>query len=55
MLGEAFADAQFMEYFAVRGHPSISPARLAAVLVLQFAEGMTDRQAADAVRGRVDW
>ncbi|MGW1076058.1 transposase [Streptomyces sp. NPDC002537] len=44
-----------MEYFAVRGHPSISPARLAAVLVLQFAEGMTDRQAADAVRGRVDW
>lgn len=39
----------------MRGHPSISPARLAVVLVLQFAEGMTDRQAADAVRGRVDW
>lgn len=30
-------------------------ARLAVVPVLQFAEGMTDRQAADAVRGRVDW
>jgi transposase len=22
---------------------------------LQFAEGLTDRQAADAVRGRIDW
>ncbi|WP_441251788.1 transposase [Kitasatospora sp. McL0602] len=54
-LGEVFIDAQFAEYFAVRGHPSISPARLAMVLVLQFAEGMTDRQAADAVRARVDW
>ncbi|MEZ0096349.1 transposase [Streptacidiphilus sp. EB129] len=55
VLGEVFADARFAEYFAVRGHPSLSPARLATVLVLQFVEGMTDRQAADAVRGRVDW
>ncbi|MFC9331312.1 IS1182 family transposase [Kitasatospora sp. NPDC057015] len=54
-LGEIFTDGQFAEYFAVRGHPAISPARLAMVLVLQFAEGMTDRQAADAVRARVDW
>jgi len=23
--------------------------------VLQFAEGLTDRQAADAVRARIDW
>jgi transposase len=28
---------------------------LARVLVLQFAEGLADRQAADAVRGRIDW
>jgi transposase len=25
------------------------------VIVLQFVEGLTDRQAADAVRGRIDW
>jgi IS5 family transposase len=33
----------------------LSPARLVWVLVLQFAEGLTDRQAADAVRTRIDW
>src|SRR5213075_628877 len=32
-----------------------TPWRLALVLVLQFAEGLSDRQAADAVRGRIDW
>jgi Transposase domain (DUF772) len=31
------------------------PARLALVSVLQFAEGLSDRQAADAVRARIDW
>ena len=28
---------------------------LAVVTVLQYAEGLTDRQAADAVRERSDW
>jgi transposase len=28
---------------------------LALVSVLQFVEGLTDRQAADAVRSRLDW
>jgi transposase len=41
--------------FAARGRPAWSPARLALVLVLQFVEGLTDRQAADAVRARLDW
>jgi transposase len=54
-VGELFADAQFAELFAVRGRPGLSPARLVLVLILQFAEGLTDRQAADAVRGRLDW
>src|SRR5439155_1658552 len=31
------------------------PARLALVTVLQFVEGLPDRRAADAVRGRIDW
>jgi transposase len=54
-LGPRFTDEQFAELFAVRGRPAWSPARLALVLVLQFLEGLTDRQAADAVRGRLDW
>ena len=39
-LGELFADAQFAQLFATRGRPAVSPARLALVLVLQFAEGL---------------
>ena len=41
--------------YGTRGAPGISPAQLAVVTVLQFAENLTDRQAADAVRGRIDW
>ncbi|MGW4995858.1 transposase, partial [Streptomyces mirabilis] len=54
-LGEVFVDEQFAHLFAIRGHPATSPARLVMVSVLQYAEGLTDRQAAEAVRGRVDW
>jgi transposase len=50
-----FADAEFASAFGVRGKPGISPGQLALVTVLQFAENLTDRQAADAVRGRIDW
>jgi transposase len=55
VLGPVFADAQFEGLFPVRGRPAVSPARLALVSVLQFAEGLTDRQAAHAVRSRLDW
>ena len=54
-LGPLFTDEQFAALFAARGRPAWSPARLALVLVLQFVEGLTDRQAADAVRARLDW
>jgi transposase len=37
------------------GRPGLSPAQLMIVTVLQFTEDLTDRQAADAVRGRIDW
>jgi transposase len=37
-----------------RGQPAASPARLALTSVLQYLEGLSDRQAADAVRGRLD-
>jgi transposase len=54
-LGVWFADDDFAAAYGVRGAPGISPAQLAMVSVLQFAENLTDRQAADAVRGRLDW
>jgi transposase len=50
-----FEDDQFAALFARRGQPAESPARLALVTLLQFAENLSDRQAADAVRGRIDW
>jgi transposase len=54
-LGAIYRDEQFGALFPVRGQPALSPARLALVTVLQFVEGLSDRQAADAVRGRIDW
>ena len=53
-LGAIYRDEQFAALFP-RGQPALSPARLALVTVLQFVEGLSDRQAADAVRGRIDW
>jgi len=54
-LGPLYEDGQFAALFSQTGQPAEAPARLALVLVLQFAEGLSDRQAADAVRGRIDW
>jgi transposase len=54
-LGCWYEDEDFAVAYPVRGKPGISPAQLAAVTVLQFTENLTDRQAADEVRGRVDW
>ena len=54
-LGAWYEDAAFAGAYGGRGRPGISPAQLAMVTVLQFTENLTDRQAADAVRGRLDW
>ncbi len=54
-LGIFYKDEDFQEMFPRRGQPAESPWRLALVLVMQFAEGLTDRQAADAIRSRIDW
>ena len=54
-LGTIYADPQFAGLFPRRGQPATSPTRLALVVVLQFLENLTDRQAADAVRLRIDW
>ena len=54
-LGPIYHDEQFTALFPRRGQPAEAPARLALVTLLQFAEGLSDRQAADAVRSRIDW
>jgi transposase len=53
--GALYEDADFAALFPVRGQPALPPWRLALVTVLQFVEGLSDRQAADAVRARIDW
>jgi transposase len=54
-LGEWLGDEAFAGVFGVRGRPGWSPSRLALVTVLQQAENLTDRMAAEAVRTRLDW
>ena len=54
-LGELFTDEAFGAGFAARGKPGWSPGRLALVTVLQMAENLTDRQAAEAVREKISW
>ena len=53
--GSLYSDDTFAGLFPERGQPAESPARLALVTVMQFAEGLSDRQTADAVRSRIDW
>lgn len=55
-LGVIYMDSLFAALFSTPcGRPAESPGCLALVTVLQFAENLSDRQAADAVRGRMDW
>ncbi len=54
-LGELYQDEHFISLYPVEGQPAYEPWRLALVTVLQYAEGLTDRQAANAVRERIDW
>ena len=54
-LGMLFHDLDFAELFPPQGQPAEAPTRLALVTLLQFMGGLTDRQAADAVRTRLDW
>lgn len=54
-LGTIFEDEQFADLFPKRGQPAIAPWQLALVTLMQFAEHLSDRQAADQVRARIDW
>ena len=54
-LGTIYSDEMFVGLYPSRGQPAEAPWRLALVLVMQFADGLSDRQAAEAVRSRIDW
>ncbi len=54
--GTLYDDQLFADLYPPRGRPvEVAPWRLALVLVMQYIEGLTDRQAADAVRRCMDW
>ena len=51
-----YADSDYADLFCGhRGRPAESPGRLNQILVMQHAEGLSDRQTAEAVRSRIDW
>jgi transposase len=54
-LGTLFTDDDFATLFPARGQPTEAPWRLALVTVMPYVEDVSDRQAAEAVRGRIDW
>jgi len=47
-------DEDFVAWYPRDGRPGLSPAQLATVSVLQFLLNLSDRQAAEAVRCRID-
>jgi transposase len=54
-LGTIFQDEDFATLFPAWGYPGLPPWRLALVTLMQFRENLADRQAAEAVRARIDW
>src|SRR4051794_21749091 len=54
-LGTIFVDGHFADLYPKQGQPACPPWRLALITLMQFREGLSDRQAAEAVRARIDW
>lgn len=54
-LGVFYQDEDFASLYPQRGQPAQAPWRLAMILVMQYLENLSDRQAAQAVQGRIDW
>jgi transposase len=54
--GALYEDQLLADLYPPQGRPvEVAPWRLALVMVMQYIEGLTDRQAADAVRRCMDW
>jgi transposase len=54
-IGSIYQDEDFADLFPRRGRAAEAPWRLALVTVLQMGEHLSDKQAAEMVRGRIDW
>jgi transposase len=54
-LGPLFSDLDFAGLYSHTGQPAVPPWQLALITVMQFRENLSDRQAAEAVRARIDW
>src|SRR5215831_3179884 len=54
-LGAIYHQSAFETLYPQRGKPAEAPWRLALITVMQFAEDLSDRAAANAVRSRIDW
>jgi transposase len=54
-LGTIYTDQDFADLFSAYGQSAVPPWHLALICVMQFMEDLTDRQAAEAVRSRIDW
>jgi transposase len=55
VIGPIFTNPDFADLYHTRGRPAEAPARLALVLVLKEVEQLSDAEAAEAVRARIDW
>ena len=55
VIGPIFTNPDFVDLYHARGRPAEAPARLALVLVMMEIEQLSDAQAAEAVRARIDW
>src|SRR5215216_5161727 len=53
--GILFEKADFQKMYSRFGQPGIAAWRLMLVTIMQYKEDLSDRQAAEAVRGRIDW
>lgn len=53
--GPLFAAADFSDLYSWKGEAGIAPAQLATITVLQYVEGLSDRQAVLMVCSRIDW
>ena len=54
-LGILFQDESFSHLFSRRGQPAEAPWRRTLVTIMSFVQDLSDVQAADAVRSRLDW
>ncbi len=54
-VGTLFDDELFTAVYSMEGQPALHRWQLALVSVMQFMENLSDRQAAQGVRARIDW